>query len=344
MTKRILVTGAAGFIASHLCRYILRNTDWQIVGLDRLDPAGSLSRIADLFRDYPDRIAMVHHDLRASVSDAVAIEIMTAGHRWPLQQFEYVAHLAAGSHVERSVLDPIGFVLDNVLGTANLLDFVRMHVAVTATGRTLTFQTDEIFGSAPDGVSFKPWDRFNALNPYAATKAGADAIATAYAHTYSMPIVTTRCGNAAGPGQHAEKFIPIAIGKVLRGESVPIHTVDGVPCSRLYVYVENVASATVHILKHGAMLDGSERAGKYNITASDEISNVDLVKRIGELLGVEAKFHLVENPPGRLKPDLRYCIDGSELYAIGWTPSVSFDEGLRRTVESYAPARAKAAE
>lgn len=336
MTKKILITGACGFIASHLTRYVLQHTDWSVTALDRLDSAASQGRLRDCFEQYPDRIALIHHDLRAAVSDYVGVDILTGGRRWPLERFDYVAHLAAGSHVERSVASPVEFVLDNCLGTAHLLEFVRTQAAVKDDGRTLYFGTDEQFGSAPPGVSFKPWDRFNCLNPYAATKAGGDAIAVSFAHTYSMPIVVTRCGNAVGPDQHHEKFVPLAIAKVMHGESVPIHAVGGIPCSRLYVYVENVCSATVHILEHGTLLDGTDEGGRYNITASEEISNVDLVRSIGEILGVEARWHLVENPPGRLRPDLRYAIDGSALTGIGWRPSISFASGLEKTIESFA--------
>jgi len=344
MSKRLLLTGGCGFIGSHLARYVLQNRDWRVTVLDRLDSAGAQSRLADLFRDYPDRISLVHHDLRAAVSDAVAIEILTGGGKWPLERFDYVAHLAAGSHVDRSVASPIENVLDNVLGTANLLEFVRLHAAVKDDGRTLYFGTDEQFGSAPPGVSFKPWARFNCLNPYAATKAGGDSLAVAWAHTYSMPVVITRCGNAFGPAQHREKFMPIAIDRVSRGESVPVHAVDGVPCARLYLYVENVCSATVHILERGSLLDGSDEGGRYNITGLEERTNVDVVEEIASLLGTQAFWHLVENPPGRLRPDLRYSISGDELAAIGWKPEISFADGLRRTVESYVPSVRRAAE
>ncbi len=330
--KRLLLTGGCGFIGSHLARHVLANKDWQVVVLDRLDSAGNQSRLRDCFERWPDRIALVHHDLRAAINDVVGIDLMTGGNRWEFAQFDYVAHLAAGSHVERSCKAPIEFVLDNVLGTANLLEFVRLNAAVKDDGRTLYFGTDEQFGSAPPGVSFKPWSRFNGLNPYAATKAGGDALAVAWAHTYSMPVVLTRSGNAFGPGQDGEKFIPIATKKILNDESVPVHAVGGVPCSRLYVYVENVCSATLHVLQHGTLLDGSDESGRYNITASEEISNVRLVASVGEILGKAARYHLVENPPGRLRPDLRYSISGEELTAIGWEPKVSFHSGLERTV------------
>jgi dTDP-glucose 4,6-dehydratase len=342
--KTLLLTGGCGFIGSHLARFVLRNRDWRITILDRLDSAGAQSRIADLFRDYPDRIALVHHDLRAAVSDAVAIEIMTGGHKWPLARFNYAAHLAAGSHVNRSIVDPQGFLLDNVVGTGNLLDFLRLHVALTDESKCLYFSTDEVFGPAPEGVSFRPWDRHSPMNPYAASKSGGETLATSYAETYAMPIAITHGTNFFGENQDREKFIPIAIERVLAGQSVPVHVVGDRVCSRYYTHAENAASAVVAVLENGTVLDGSDASGRYNISGTDELANDDVVKRIAKLLGLGCEIEYVSNPPGRLHPDLRYCVTGDELAAIGWTQPVSFDEGLRRTVESYVPKVAKAAE
>ena len=342
--KNILLTGACGFIGSHLARWILRNRDWRVTVLDRLDSAGTQSRIAELFRDYPERIALVHHDLRAAVSDAVSFEIMTGGHKWPLAQFDYVAHLAAGSHVNRSIVDPQGFLLDNVVGTGSLLDFLRLHAALTDGGKCLYFSTDEVFGPAPDGVAFRPWDRHAPLNPYAASKSGGELLAVSYAETFAMPIAITHGTNFFGEAQDREKFIPIAIERLLAGQSVPVHVVGDRVCSRYYTHAENAASAVVAVLENGKVLDGSDEAGRYNISGADELRNDDVVQRIASLLGVAADIEYVRNPPGRLRPDLRYCVTGDELAALGWHPGVSFDEGLRRTVASYVPRVQRAAE
>lgn len=318
---RVLITGCAGFIGYHLVAHLLEHTDWEIVGLDRLDEAASMAKLGPF--THSGRFRFVWHDLRATVRpDALGYEALRG-------DFDHIVHLAAGSHVDRSVRNPLQFIADNVVGTGHLLEFVREH---NMAARVVAFGTDEIYGPAPPGVVFRPWDRANPANPYAATKAGADALAVAYAHTYGLKMIVTRCGNVFGPGQHPEKFVPIAIGKIRRGEVVPVHAVGGVPCSRLYLYVENAASAILHILRHGTELDGTEESGRYNITASHEVSNIDLVEKIGDILSVVPRFQLVENPPGRLRPDLRYSISGEELARIGWAPSVGFDEGLRRTV------------
>lgn len=339
---RILITGAAGFIASNLCRYILRRTDWQIVALDRLDPAGALSRLADCFRDYQGRIAMVHHDLRATISDHVALEMLTGCGQFPVSPFDYVAHLAAGSHVERAQKDPLGFLQDNVLGTANMLEFVRLRESVT--GKTLVFSTDETVGPAPHGVAYGPNDRQFPRNLYAASKAGGEMVAMAYAETFGLPTIITRCTNVIGPqgpgsapGQAEEKFPVILCRKLLAGETIQIHTVDGVPCSRYYVHVQNVCGAVVHLLDRGKCIDGRDGVGIYHIAGEREITNVEFARMAAETLGVPYKYELVERPPNRLRPDLRYCLDDSALRGLGWRPEVSFADGIATTVRSYAP-------
>lgn len=205
---RILVTGGAGFIGSHFIRHLLDETDWDIVSLDRLDEAGDQNRCATLIGP---RLKNVWHDLRATISPSVARQL--GG------DFKYIVHMAAASHVMRSVKDPIGFVLDNALGTANLLEYARL----AEPSKTLYFSTDEVFGPAPIGTSFDEYSAHNPNNPYAASKAAAEALCPAWANTYGLPICVTHCTNVYGPGQNDEKFIPLVVGKVLRGETVQIH-------------------------------------------------------------------------------------------------------------------------
>jgi dTDP-glucose 4,6-dehydratase len=330
----VLVTGAAGFIGSHFVDYLLRTTDWGIACLDRLDSAANLARLTSMssWKANADRVAVRFHDLRGVVNHEVAGQLVGP---FGFRPFDYVVHLAAGSHVDRSVSDPGLFVLDNCVGTLNLLDFCRKPGVLSKDGRILVFSTDEVFGPAPAGVSFKPWDRHNPGNPYAASKSGSENIAIGHAATFGMPIVVTHCSNVTGSGQASEKFLPLAMMKTALGDSVPIHTVDGKPCSRYYVDVENVCSATHAVLTRGSLLDGSDVAGKYNISGDVELNNVELVERIAAVMGKPARYHLVENPPGRLRPDLRYAIDDTETRALGWAPPVTFDAGLKRTVEAF---------
>ena len=312
----ILLTGAAGFIGSHLARYILEQTDWTVVALDRLDPAGDQQRLAPLVEQHGKRLRVVWHDLRAQLNPE----------RLRPHEFRYVAHLAAGSHVDRSVRDPVGFVMDNVLGTAHLLEYVRQHQP--SCEKALYFSTDEVFGPAPDGVIFDEHAPWNPENPYAASKAGAEALCPAWAAQYGLPIVVTHCSNAYGPGQDREKFIPLCAGKVKNGELVQIHARGGKVSTRLYIHVDDVSRAVLTILQKGGILHDAT-SGKYNIVAAEELSNLLVAEQIAEVLGKPLRHELVENPPNRPKPDMRYALSGKKLEALGWAPEVSFDVGLR---------------
>lgn len=334
MTKRVLLTGAAGFIGSHLLDRILADTDWNVVCLDRLDSAGNLARLAksEAFNRNRDRVEVVFHDLRAAVSKTVAAQLVTGNYRWGHMPFDHVLHLAAGSHVDRSVLDPAGFILDNVLGTAHLLDFCRDHAE-----DVLYFSTDEVTGPAAPGIAYGPYARMNPLNPYAASKAGGELLCSAYANSYGQRIVVTHCVNVVGEGQDHEKFLPTAVRKILAGGVVQVHCgEDGTPCSRFYTYQGNITGALLKVLASGERLDGSGERGKYNLGGDVEHSNVELCQKVAGILGLELRHKLVKNPPGRMRPDLRYGLDVSDTLALGWVPEFTFDDGLRRTVEWYA--------
>jgi dTDP-glucose 4,6-dehydratase len=313
----ILLTGAAGFIGSHLARYLLEHTDWSVVSLDRLDEAGNQQRLAKLVEQHPTRLSVVWHDLKAPIQPE---RLRRFG------DFRYVAHLAAGSHVDRSVRDPVGFVMDNVLGTAHLLEYVRQHQPHCE--KALYFSTDEVFGPAPEGVIFDEHAPWNPENPYAASKAGAEALCPAWAAQYGLPIVITHCSNAYGPGQDGEKFIPLCAGKVARGELVQIHARGGKVSSRLYIHVDDVSSAVLTILQKGGILHDAH-SGKYNIVAAEELSNLLVAQQIADVLGRPLRHELVENPPNRPKPDMRYALSGAKLEALGWAPRVPFELGLR---------------
>jgi dTDP-glucose 4,6-dehydratase len=322
-SARILVTGAAGFILSHFARHVLdARCDWTVVGLDRLDEAGSQERLAPLMQAHPGRLRFVWHDLRAAINPALFSELQ--------KPFDYVVHGAAMSHVNRAIEDPPAAVLDNVLGTAHLLEYCRRY---QPSAKVLYFSTDEVFGPAADGVAFGEHARWEPENAYAATKAGGEALCPAYAHQYGMRILVSHCCNAYGPGQYREKFIPLCTEKVLRGETVQVHARDGVAASRLYIHVDDVAAATLAVLERGGCI-ADDRTGRYNIVAAQELSNLYVAQEIATILGVPLNYEFVENPPGRPKPDLRYALTGEKLHRMGWRPVVDFESGLRETVEA----------
>ena len=306
--RRILVTGAAGFIGRHFVRYLLDKTDWHITVLDRL---GEGSKLADLW-GLP-RVEFEWHDLRAPMRAVSA-------------QYRYIVHMAAGSHVDRSIKDPLGFVADNVVGTAHMLEFARR---VDGLEKFLHFSTDEVFGAAANGKAFDEYDSFYPTNPYSASKAAAEALCPAWANTFGLPIVVTRCTNVAGPGQDGEKFIPSTIAKVGRGEVVQIHSRNGAASSRKYIDVADVCSAAHTVLTRGGVISG-RGSGCYNIAGETDYSNVDVAARIAELMGKTLAWELVEDPPGRPRPDLRYDLNNARLRNLGWEQRVPLESTLKR--------------
>lgn len=343
--KKILITGGAGFIGAHFIEHILKNTDWAIVCADRLDHSGNLNRLADIegWENYKHRIVTRYHDFRAEMNSSVA-QMLLEYRQDPITQqikyspFDYIVHFAAGSHVDRSIVDPLSFVQDNVIGTANLLDAMRTYPLLkdkSEGGRMIYFSTDEVFGPAPEGVNYKEWDRFNPNNPYAATKAAAEDITIAYAHTYQMPIMITHCMNVFGERQHPEKFVPMCIKKVLNDETITIHsnkekTKAG---TRFYLHARNVCDAVMFLLEKGKCLDGSGHQGKYNIVGDKEVSNLEMAQTIADLLGKELKYEMVDFHSSRPGHDLRYGLDGTHLREAGWIAPVGFEESMKKMVD-----------
>ena len=243
MTKRVLITGGAGFIAHHMIGQILKTTDWEVITLDRLDYSGNLNRLHDLMLSFDietrKRVKVVHHDLKAELNPLVRSEIGSV---------DYILHLAAGSHVDRSIEYPMEFVLDNVVGTCNILEFARNQTNIE---RFIYFSTDEVFGPAPNGIKYKENDRYNSTNPYSASKAGGEELAVAYENTYGLPIYITHTMNVFGERQHPEKFIPMTIQRVSQGETVTIHSDETktIPGSRHYIHASDVADGCLFLLQ-----------------------------------------------------------------------------------------------
>ena len=238
--KNVLITGGAGFIAHHLIYYLLNNTGWNIVSLDRLDYSGNLNRLdsilSKLTAKQKSRIKVVFHDIKSEINPWIKKD---------LGDIDVILHLAAGSHVDRSIDFPMEFVLDNVVGTANILDYARYINDKKGLERIIYFSTDEVFGPAKQGIDYKENDRYNSTNPYSATKAGGEELAVAYENTYGLPVYITHTMNVFGERQHPEKFIPMCIKKIRDGESVTIHSdqTKKIPGSRHYIHAEDVAEA-----------------------------------------------------------------------------------------------------
>ncbi len=323
--KTALITGGAGFIAHHLISRILKETDWNIVTLDRLDYSGNLNRLNDILLhdctpEQRKRVRVVFHDLKAELNPLVRREI---------GKVDYVLHLAAGSHVDRSIDYPMEFVMDNVVGTCNILEFARSQDNLE---RFLYFSTDEVFGPAPNGIKYKENDRYNSTNPYSATKAGGEELAVAYQNTYGMPIYITHTMNVFGERQHPEKYIPMCIRRIRDGDCVTIHSDNTrtIPGSRHYIHADDVASAVLFLLGKNVMEEnyGGAKCPKFNIVGAEELNNLELAQIIADSQDRELNYELVDFHSSRPGHDLRYALDGGKMKSIGWTPAKSVRERI----------------
>lgn len=315
MTK-ILISGGAGFIGHHVVQAVLQRTDWHITLIDRLDTSGNLNRLAEIGAAKNSRVRFVFHDLRAAFNDQLTAQ---------LGAFDHIVHLAAATHVDRSIECPMEFVLDNVVATCNLLDFARK----TGCGKFLHFSTDEVFGPAPPGVAYREDDRYRSGNPYAATKAGAEELAIAYHNTFRVPVIVTHTMNVCGYRQHPEKMIPGTIAKVRDGQLVTIHadptrTKAG---SRFYIDAREVSSAVLFLLRNGTVGE------KYNIVGEREMDNLELAQFIAAVQGQPLHHEMVDFHSSRPGHDTRYALDGRKMASLGWTPEHSIYEALTEIVE-----------
>jgi len=317
LMKRVLVTGGAGFIAHHLVSQILKTTDWEIVTLDRLDFSGNLNRLHDILQDFSEkdksRVKIVFHDLKAAINSLIAADI---------GKVDYILHLAAGSHVDRSIEYPLEFVMDNVVATCNILDFARNldHLE-----RFVYFSTDEVFGPAPDGIKYNENDRYNSTNPYSASKAGGEELAVAFENTYKLPVYITHTMNVFGQRQHPEKYIPMCIRKIRDGETITIHSdpTKTIPGSRHYIHARDVSDALLFLLNQPTISEknwGDAKCPKFNIVGAEELNNLELAQIIADAQGKELKYRMIDFHSARPGHDLRYALSGEKMKKMGWVP------------------------
>ena len=269
---------------------------------------------------------VVFHDLKAEINSQIAAEIGKP---------DIILHLAAASHVDRSILYPMEFVQDNVVGTVNLLDFARKLKNLE---RFVYFSTDEIFGNAPKGVSYKEYDRYNSTNPYSASKASAEEFCVAYENTYKLPIYITHTMNVFGERQHPEKFIPMVIQRARDGQKVFVHsnkekTQAG---SRHYIHAQDVADGLMFILKlknYKHLGDfGNATCPKFNLVGPEEIDNLELAQMIAKIQNKDLNYELIDNHSSRPGHDLRYSLDPSLLRSLGWEPKIKLSKRIEEVV------------
>ncbi len=331
MRKNVLITGGAGFIAHHLIDYLLKHTDHNIVSLDRLDYSGNLNRLNEVVSSYDrreqQRVKIVFHDLKSPINPQIKNEIGDS---------DYILHLAAGSHVDRSIQYPAEFVMDNIIGTLNVLEFARQCNRLQ---QFLYFSTDEVFGPAPDNIKYKENDRYNSTNPYSASKAGGEELVVAYENTYKLPCIITHTMNVFGERQHPEKYIPLCIRKIRDNEIVSIYSdpTKTKAGSRHYIHALDVADAVYFLMKYnvnGLPINdfGGAKCHKFNIVGSEELDNLELAKIIAQYQNKELKYEMVDFHSSRPGHDLRYALDGTKMADMGWTPSPVKDR-LYETVQ-----------
>lgn len=326
---KILITGGAGFIGSNLIRHIIETTDHSVLNLDALTYAGNLHSLNDL------ESSPRYQFLEVDICDSTGVEAT-------IQKFQpdWIMHLAAESHVDRSIDGPDAFIQTNVIGTFNMLQSARslyeqLQGDAKSNFRFLHVSTDEVYGSLGETGLFSETSAYDPHSPYSASKAASDHLARAWGDTYGLPVLVTNCSNNYGPYQFPEKLIPVVILKCLQGKPIPVYGKG--ENIRDWLYVNDHAKALYTVLTQGRPRE------TYNIGGNNEQTNIGLVKLLCNLLdelqpradrkSYAEQITFVTDRPGH---DLRYAIDASKIRdELGWTPAEDFSSGFRKTVEWY---------
>lgn len=322
---RLLLTGAAGFIGSHCTEHFLRNTDWHIVATDSFRHKGKTDRIADVLDHGPagwrSRVTVVTHDLAAPVSYQMAQRFGTV---------DYVIAMASGSSVDRSLEEPEGFILNNTQVILSTLEYCRYARPKSV----IVISTDEVYGPVEAGsAGHREWAPILPSNPYSSSKACQEAVAVAYWRSYGLPVIIVNCMNLIGERQDPEKYLPMLIRKISRGEEVTVHGVPGDIGSRYYLHARNLADALLFLLREPpAMFPAATRPDRYNVVGPDRVSNLALAQMVADILGRKLRYQLTDFHSARPGHDPHYGLDGSKLHALGWKPPVQLADGLRHTV------------
>jgi dTDP-glucose 4,6-dehydratase len=327
--KTILITGGAGFIGSHVVRlFVTKYPDYKIINLDALTYAGNLENLRDI-ENLPN-----YHFEKADILDAAKLESVFTRY-----QPDGIIHLAAESHVDRSILSPLDFVYTNVIGTVNLLNAAKNLWLTTNSSQLSPYlfyhvSTDEVYGALGETGLFTEETKYDPHSPYSASKAASDHFVRAYHDTYGLPVVLSNCSNNYGPNHFPEKLIPLFINNILTKKGLPVYG-DGL-YTRDWLFVKDHATAIDLVFHQGKTGD------TYNIGGFNEWKNIDLVKllckQMDEKLGnkpgtSEQLITYIKDRPGH---DRRYAIDASKINKeLGWKPSVTFEEGLSQTIDWY---------
>jgi len=325
MKHKILITGGAGFIGSHVVRRFLKNyPEYEIINLDKLTYAGNLENLKDV-ADLPN-----YTFIKGDIGDLQLLNKLFMKYH-----FSGIIHLAAESHVDRSISNPLEFIQTNIMGTANLLhatqEYRKKHSEFF---HFYHISTDEVYGSLGNEGLFTETSAYDPRSPYSASKAGSDHLVRAFFHTYNFPVIISNCSNNYGPNQFPEKLIPLAINNIMLSKEIPVYGKG--ENIRDWLYVEDHAAAIDMIFHKGKVGE------TYNVGGNNEWKNLDLIKllcelmdhRLGRIKGTSQK--LIRFVKDRAGHDLRYAIDSSKITTeLGWLPGLNFKTGLSKTVDWY---------
>jgi dTDP-glucose 4,6-dehydratase len=322
---RVLLTGASGFVGSHVLRHILANTTWEVVCLSSFRHRGLTDRIRLAVKDYDDdfnRVKVVSHDLTAPISPVLSNEI---------GKIDYVFNVASDSHVDRSIVEPVPFIENNVSLVCNMLEWARF----SDIDRFIHVSTDEVYGPAPSGYAHREWeDQYLPSNPYSASKAAQESIAYSYWRTYDLPLIITNTMNIIGEMQDPEKFVPMIMKRVLSEETVTIHaSPTGEIGSRFYLHARNQADALIYTINQPILKYGESHVPqKFHVVGEREVDNLEMATMVAEYVGKPLKYELVDFHSSRPGHDLRYALDGNKIAEAGWVAPLSLEESIERTV------------
>jgi dTDP-glucose 4,6-dehydratase len=321
--KKVAITGASGMVGSHVLRYLLaKHPNYTFVAICGWEHKGEPDNLAWAIEGNEERVEVVTHDLSKQFTPRV---------KRAIGKVDIILNIASESHVDRSIEEPVDFIYNNVGVALNVLEYARE----VQPELYLQFSTDETYGVATDGISHKEWSPINPSNPYSASKAAQEAIAISYWRTYKIPVVITNTMNVFSPRQDWEKFIPLCAKRILNGEKIYIHAYPGAKRagSRFYIHADSVAEALDFIIgRKPTMYPESEFLDRYNIVGDQEVDNLALALKVGEIIGKEVLYELTDAHSSRPGHDVRYALDGTKLKELGWEPTQNFEQKLEQVV------------
>lgn len=332
MSKKLLITGGSGFVGNYLIEYFLKNSDYEIISLNKKNSLIETARLKNILNNFSQsdkkRLKLVNHNLRDEIN-VKSIKVP--------QNINLIIHLAAENNIDNSMLNPIDCIYDNVIGTLNILNFAKNADSIE---KFIHFSSFEVFGAAPSNISFSEYDRYNSLNPFAASKAGAEELAVAFENCYSLPISIIHTMNIFGYRQDSKKFIPSTIKKIMNDQVVLIHSDANKsnPGSRKYIHASDLADGIKFIIDYDFSKIKKNlmetKCNKFNIVGLEEINNLQLAQHIASCIGKELNYKMVNFHENKPAHNLRFSLSSEKINALGWRPR-SFYKTLKEVVNDY---------